>query len=386
MTRRALLAAVAGGALLVAAPRAVAGEPGAFYTPPRALPAHHGAVIRVKTLHNAAALPGAVNKLVLYRSTTGGGQAVAVSGIVSVPRGAAPKGGWPVVSYAHGTTGIADRCAPSVTPEARPPSRYPQVLLRPWIEAGYAVLRTDYQGLGTPGTHEYLVGRSEGRAVLDIVRAARAMHLGLSRRVAFAGHSEGGHAALWAAALAPSWTPELRVAGTVAFAPASHIGEQAAAVGVLTQPSALSSVASLILRGLDAARPDLGVGAVLSDRATELYPQTLTRCLDALYGVDSFGGLAPAGLFRPGADLAPLEAVLSANDPEQLRMRTSVRIEQGTADTIVLPPFTDALVAEYRHAGVPVTYRTYAGRDHTTVVAAAAGDANTWLGARLRGR
>ena len=294
MTTRALLAAIAGGTILVAAPGAGAASPGTFYTPPKTLPAHHGAVIRTKTLRNAAALPGAVNKLVLYRSTTGGGRGVAVSGIVSVPRGTPPKGGWPVVSYAHGTTGIADSCAPSVTPEAKPVSRYPQVLLRPWIKAGYAVLRTDYQGLGTPDVHEYLVGRSEGRAVLDIVRAARSMHLGLSKRVALAGHSEGGHAALWAAALAPSWTPELRVVGTVALAPASHIGEQAASVKLLAQPSTLSSVASLILRGLDAARPDLAVASVLSDPATALWPQTLTSCLDALYDTSSFGGLAPA--------------------------------------------------------------------------------------------
>ena len=81
-----------------------------------------------------------------------------------------------------------------------------------WLKAGFAVVRTDYQGLGTPGTHEYLVGQDEGHSVLDIVRAARQVDSTLGKRVIIGGHSQGGHAALWAAALAPKWTPELDVA------------------------------------------------------------------------------------------------------------------------------------------------------------------------------
>src|SRR5947208_1260634 len=84
--------------------------------------------------------------------------------------------------------------------------------------AGYAVVRTDYQGLGTPGIHQYLVGTAEGRSTLDIVRAARKLDSRVSGRTAIAGHSQGGHAALWGAALAPKWTPELNLRGTVAFA------------------------------------------------------------------------------------------------------------------------------------------------------------------------
>src|SRR5438034_153657 len=83
--------------------------------------------------------------------------------------------------------------------------------------AGYAVIRTDYQGLGTPGIHEYLVGIAEGRSTLDIVRAAHRLDSRVSGRMAIAGHSQGGHAALWGAALAPRWTPELKLRGTVAF-------------------------------------------------------------------------------------------------------------------------------------------------------------------------
>jgi pimeloyl-ACP methyl ester carboxylesterase len=246
------------------------------------------------------------------------------------------------------------------------------------------VLRTDYQGLGTPGVHQYLVGAAEARSVLDIVRAARRLHPRLSRRVVLAGHSQGGHAALWAAALAPAWTPELRVRGTVALAPASHIATQAQAVGALTRPSQLSPIAGLILRGLDAARPSLDAAGVLSERARGLFGQTLTRCLEALGRPDSFGGLAPAALFAPGADLGPLVRALAASDPEHLRIRTPVRVEQGTTDEVVFQAFTDALVRVYRTHAVPVSYRTYAGADHIAVVRAAAADVNRWVARRLR--
>src|SRR3954469_22229146 len=251
----------------------------AFYTPPSHLPGKgHGGLIWARRLTGAAALRGgAGNRLLLYRSTGIRGKAVAVSGTVAIPKGRAPKGGWPVVAYAHGTTGIADSCAPSRDSAGNPVhglNAYAYPLLQRWLKAGYAVVRTDYEGLGTPGAHPYLIGRSEGRSVLDSVRAARKLDPRLGRRVVIAGHSQGGHAALWAASLAPKWTPELNVRGTLALAQASHIGEQAALLRSVTSPSGLSGFSSMILRGIDVADPGLHVASVLSQRAAALYPQT----------------------------------------------------------------------------------------------------------------
>ena len=87
-------------------------------------------------------------------------------------------------------------------------------------------MRTDYEGLGTPGAHPYLIGRSEGHSVLDAVRAARKLDKRLGKRVVLAGHSQGGQSVLWAASLAPNYTPDLKVRGTVALAPVSHLAEQ----------------------------------------------------------------------------------------------------------------------------------------------------------------
>src|SRR5699024_1681132 len=99
-------------------------------------------------------------------------------------------------------------------------------------------------------THEFLVGQSEGRSVLDMVRAARHLDGRISKHVDIVGHSQGGQAALFAASLAPKWTPELKVRGTVAFAPVSHLDTQAGAVRAITTPSPLTGLVALIARGV----------------------------------------------------------------------------------------------------------------------------------------
>src|SRR3954468_9746506 len=325
--------------LLAASPASAAkvrkGPAGAaFYTPPSKLPGKtHGDLIWARKLSGQPALSQASsNRLVLYRSTGINGKPVAVSGTVSLPRGKAPKGGWPVVTWAHGTTGIADQCAPSRDTASSPDhllTAYIYPLLTSWLKRGYAVVRTDYEGLGTPGEHPYLNGDSEGRSVLDIVRAARHLDRSIGRRVVIAGHSQGGQAALFAARLAPAWTPELQVRGTIAFAPVSHLSEQVPLVRSLHDPSPLTALISMITRGIDLSEPSLNVGSMLSDRAAPLSPQVNERCLIELGQGDSFGGLAPAEVFRDDADLGPLSRALDADDDaENLRIRTPVRVEQ----------------------------------------------------------
>jgi pimeloyl-ACP methyl ester carboxylesterase len=360
----------------------------AFYKPPKPLPGgKHGALIWARRLTGSAALKGgAGNRLLLYRSTSATGKAVAVSGTLTIPKGKAPKGGWPVISWAHGTTGIADQCAPS-RDGAEPLVSYAYPLLQRWLKAGYAVVRTDYEGLGTPGDHPYLIGSSEGHSVLDAARAARKLDKRLGKRVVLAGHSQGGQAALWAASLAPKYTPDLKVRGTVALAPVSHLTEQSSAISALHSPSGLSGLVAMILRGIDIARPSAGVPGLLGDQAAALYPQTLTACLGPLASPSSFGAIAPADLLRQGADLSPLlTALTQLDDPEDLKIRTPVQIQQGTADQTVFKLFTDPLVDEYKKRGIKVTYKTYEGVTHGGAVtdAHSAADATKYIRARLR--
>jgi len=358
----------------------------AFYKPPKHLHGKHGGLIWAREQTGSDALKGARrNALLLYRSKGLSQTLTAVSGSLAIPKGKPPKGGWPVITYAHGTTGSADACAPTRGYDAGNLVSYAYPLLKRWLKAGYAVVRTDYDGLGTPGVHGYLVGRSEGRSVLDAVRAARAYDHRLSKRFIVAGHSQGGHAALFAAAMAPQWVPDLRLRGTVAFAPASHLADQfPIALGSANAGGGLGAIIALGLRGVDTADSALGIPSLLTPRAATLYPQTKTRCYDQLSRPDSFGGLPLNQFIKSGANLQPALTAIGESDPEHLRMRTPVRIEQGTADGTVFEVFTKQLADEYADNGVKVDYLTYDGVSHGAIVNAAAADATKWIRKRLR--
>jgi pimeloyl-ACP methyl ester carboxylesterase len=386
---RALLAAVLAAALL-AAPASADVRHGprgaAFYKPPKHLHGTHGGLIWARKQTGTDALKGArANELLLYRSKDLHGKATAVSGSLSLPKGKAPKGGWPIITYAHGTTGSADACAPTRGFDAGKLTSYAFPLLRGWLKAGYAVVRTDYDGLGTPGVHQYLVGQSEGRSVLDAVRAARAFSPKLSKRYVIAGHSQGGHAALFAAAAAPKYLPGLKLRGTVAFAPASHLKTQFQAImNVNSAGGGLGAIVALGLRANDTVNPGLGIPSLLTQQAAALYPQTKTRCYDALSKPDSFGGLPLSRFLDTSKDLTPVLNAVGEQDPEHLRMRTPVRIEQGTADQTVFESLTKQLADEYAANNVPVVYKTYAGVSHGGIVDAAAGDAGAFIKKRLK--
>ena len=363
----------------------------AFYTPPKPMPGKvHGDAIWIRSEPEPDALTSAArNQLLLYRSTGVNGKPVAVSGLVHLPKGKAPRGGWPIVSWAHATSGLGDQCAPSRNPGEGAINAYHvyiEGLLNRWLDAGFAVVRTDYEGLGTKGVHPYGIGRSEGRAVLDMVRAARQAHRSLGRRLVIGGHSQGGHAALFAAALAPKYTPELQLRGTATFAPFAQGDEIFRALSASDQPSRVSGYAAIFARGIDAAHPKLKVPALLSERGKELYPLTLSGCIPEITAPESeFASTAPRDLFAPGADLDPAAEVLAQNDPTDLRVTTPVLVEQGTADTTVLPSLTDAMVKGLRKRGAKVTYKVHENVDHTTIAFGESQDeAFSWVAKRLK--
>jgi pimeloyl-ACP methyl ester carboxylesterase len=370
-----LLAAVFTAPASAKVPKGPSGD--AFYTYAKKLPSKHGKALWQRKLTGQAALKGGSSTLLLYRSTSFDGKAVPVSAVLTVPKGKAPKGGWPIVSWAHGTTGIADQCAPS---RANLQAGYDHPVMERWLKAGYAVVRTDYQGLGTEGPHPYLIGDAEGHDVLDAVIAAREADRDINNHVAIAGHSQGGQAALFAASLAPKYAPSLKLKGTVAFAPVSHLAEQGAALRAVDTTS-LTALAAMILRGIDIANPQLNVQSLLSPQAAALYPQVDTKCLSDLGKPDSFGALPTSQLLRSDANLDAVVAALgSDDDPEDLKIHTPVQIEQGTADTTVFPVFTEPTAKALK-----ATYKTYAGLTHATVVTSAKpqADATAFLKKKL---
>ena len=379
---------LAAALLAVTIPSGPAGT--AFYVPPNPLPAGtHGDVIWARPLDTAAALPSAArNVLILYHTTTPAGADRAVSGTVAVPKGTPPRGGWPVVSWTHGTTGDGPACAPSLDTAGGAVHDYLgpiETVLDKLVGAGYAVVQTDYEGQGTPGVHPYLLGVPSARDAIDMVRAARQIDPALSTRWVVMGHSEGGHAALFAAAIAAEWAPELQLRGAVAEAPAAFVSVFIQAMTKATTPGPSFAYAALFMQAAAAADPSVRLEQILSPAAVALLPQTLDRCSEALYGSNSWGGVVPASAFRSGADLQPLLRVAAAGDAGPLKLKVPVLILQGTDDTTVPKRSSDALDQALCANGATVAYHVYAGLGHRAVVPAAASDATAWIAARFAG-
>ncbi|WP_353177549.1 lipase family protein [Salinisphaera sp. T5B8] len=376
------------------APGAVVSE---FYTPPSPLPgAQAGDVIRSRALTNDAALPHAAsNHLVLYRSTDINGDPIAVSGTVAIPRGEAPAGGWPVISWTHGTTGTADVCAPSLNDVGYRDKDYVDRInktLDRWVQLGYAVVKTDYQGSGTPGPHPYLNGESEARNAVDIVRAARALSDDLSTNWLVMGHSQGGQAAWFTAGRGEAYAPELHLVGAVALAPASHLEAiiqyfQAHA----DQPA--SPFLPLVLEGAAASADTVNPQALTTDAGQAVLKLAGERCLNGLRKPDALGDLTTAQFLKADANYQPLYDVLDVfGGSEHVYPSVPLLVLQATNDRIVPKVYTDQAVAKACNLGAPVDYRSYTIENadtppegHRGTVEASFEDARAWIAARFAG-
>lgn len=349
----------------------------AFYQPPSKLPKGHGKLIWARDGSDLIdPADDARSRRVLYTSKSPQRERIAVSGSVAVPNGEPPKDGWPIITWAHGTTGLADSCAPSREGYGL------ESFIDEWIKAGYAVARTDYEGLGTPGPHPYLVGKSAARSTLDIVRAARRLDPDIGDEFVIAGVSQGGHAALWTAGYADSWVPDLNLRGTMAYAPASHIADQISLLPALTSPNPLSALAVSILAGAATANPGIVPAELLKPEPLALLPEVEQKCLGELSQTDSLGGIPPSELIQDGADLTELVKVLTKNNPA-VESSAPILVLQGTADTTVFPTYTDQLVQELENKGDDVSYAVVPGATHGSIVAEGKSDSDAFLDAHL---
>ena len=212
-----------------------------------------GDVIWKRAAQPATTLSNASQSItVVYKSKNLKNKLIPVSGTVWIPKGTAPSGGWPIISWAHGTTGSADVCAPSKIVDLASGSYTSYVFpsINSWLSHGYAVAMTDYEGLGTPGTHPWIIGPSEGRGVIDIVKAARKLAPVSTKWIA-AGHSQGGHGALFAGSLASSYGTGLQLKGVAAYAPANNMKATVLfAAGAIPGPSSISGLGALLVRSV----------------------------------------------------------------------------------------------------------------------------------------
>ncbi len=357
-------------------------EPGAFYEPPGDLPTEPGTLLRAEP-YDAGVPEGAEGWRILSTSTGLDGEPVAVSAVVMAPvepldRAGGPR---PVLAYAHGTTGVVRGCAPSLTGDPL----FEMAALKEAPARGWVLVATDYPGLGTPGQHPYLVGASEGRAVLDSVRAAGQIPGGpeLSSEVAVVGVSQGGHAALFAAQIAPGYAPELGVVGVAAAEPATDLRTL---LGRASGPAGkvLTSEAVYAWSGV---YPELSFNEAITDRAERAARFVARRCLvGPSRFVTALGTtLVPDPLLALDVTADPRWAARLVENTPAGGIGVPLLVTQGEADTIVLPDVTREHVRGRCVRGERVEYRTYPGATHRTLPARAGTSMLDWVAERFAG-
>jgi len=368
--------AVAGCAGLVEPP-----EPSAFYQIyPARVSGTPGEILRIEPYGNAPT--GATAYRVLYSSRGLQDEPIAVSGIVVVPEGVVPEGGRPVIAWAHPTTGVAPRCAPTLATNV-----FDRIIgLSDMLALGYVVAATDYPGMGTPGPHPYLVGVSEGRAVLDSVRAARRIpQAQAGSTFAVWGHSQGGQASLFTGQLAASYAPELKLAGVAAAAPATDLAQLlrddiSTKGGKVLTSFALWSWNRVYDAPLDpvldpAARPTVDA---IAANCIENLDQDLVIAGEEKKINENF-------LHGDVTQIEPWKSLLARNSTGQAPAGAPVFLAQGTADTTVRPQVTFRFAQALCRKGTPVEFDWLPGVNHDLAAKDSAQTAVKWMEARIQG-
>lgn len=318
-----------------------------------------------------------------YRSIDNKGRPIVVTGAVIVPKGAAPPGGRPIIAWAHGASGIAETCGLSDKT-----ALFGQIAgLNAFLSTGYVVAAPDYQGLGSPGPHPFLVGKASARNILDSVRAARAMpQARASSRFGLWGESQGGFSALWAAKSAASYAPELQLVGAAAAAPPTDLkanltgGTNAAVRAFLTAYAGESWSEVYDLPLTTAVRPATAtlIGRIARNCVTLSGPALRTKI-----------GMMRLAYQLRNVDLAtsPRWSALMAENsvtPDGLTM--PILIAQGSADVIVAPTVTRTFVDQLCARRATVTFLPIEGGDHVSVGKTAAANVSRWFADRFAGR
>lgn len=337
-----LTATLVTGALAPTTAHAAVAEPPrpAFYEPPASLPSANGALIRSEPmtfLLDPLDVTSLVRnaKRVLYKSTNRAGRAIAVSGTVLVPN--APwigVGSRPVIGYAPGTQGMADRCAPSR--QFSEGIEYEGIGIEGLLLRGYAVAMPDYEGLGTVGVHTYMDRVSQGRATLDVVRAAQRLSgTGLSSTspVGLMGYSQGGGAAASAVELASTYAPELRLKGAVVGAVPADLTK----VATNLDGGLYSSFAFFALRGL-AASYDVDLSPYLNATGRATSDRVETECVFDLLNNAFVKSSTLSYNGQPMSTLMaaePFKSIVAAQRIGTIKPRVPVLVTHSALDDVI---------------------------------------------------
>lgn len=386
-----------------------------FYHPPQSLPAENGDLVRSEPLPLAASLPtldggtmpGTATRM-MYKSTDANGEPVAVTGSHIEPsaewKGDGPR---PVVAVAPGTMGQGDQCAASIGLE-KPIAfngqtvsvGYEDIVIYRLLNAGAAVVVTDYAGLGTTDRlHSYVNRVDGGHALLDAVRAARELpgtSIEPDSRIGLYGYSQGGGASASAAELQPDYAPDVPLSGAYVGAPPADLGE----VLKGADGSGLTGALGWTINGLVQQKPELRplLDEYLNADGRAALDDLSTMCIgDALVG---YGFQKTEQWTGTGEDLESIvdkeplmQEVLAEQRIGRIAPAAPVRVVTGSRDDIVPHHQTTQLAEDWRAKGADVTYEAVdlpqLGDDlvtnHLAPLLADQGPAVEWLTDRLSG-
>lgn len=334
-----------------------------FYDLPADIPAGEPGEV-VRSIPILSAPVGADAWRVIYHTTDVNGEDVLSSAILAIPEGEPPSGGNPIVSWGHPTTGGAQDCAPSLLLD-------PFLMMtgmNDFLEAGYAVVATDYPGMAVAGDSSYLVGVTEGNSMLDAARAARAVATGLGSDVILWGHSQGGQASLFAGQQAKAgYAPDLSIVAVTAAAPAADLTQlMTDDIGYMEGVT----ISSYAFPSYEAAYGDR-------------YSQEEIRAVLTAEGAASVDKLASLCLFTQAEELhalakpligkfvvsnpattEPWQTLLTENSAGATPIGVPILIGQGLADSTVDPDATKDYVSHLCSTGENVAFRTFDGVSH----------------------
>ncbi|WP_127552764.1 alpha/beta hydrolase [Actinoplanes sp. OR16] len=318
--------------------------------------------------------PLATGRRIQYVSTGLTGNLITATGLILTPKSGKKN---KTVAWAHGTTGLADQCAPSANygvfwPEAR-------AAVAELLSRGWTVAAPDYPGLGTPQAHPYLIGNSEGRSLIDSVKAARNLDAALSPQYAVDGHSQGGQGAIFASQLAPSYDGTLVLKGTASIAPVSNT--QYIIPYIAGTPN--QGYLVMALYGVNAVEPTFNPYTVLAAPAEAKLGVLNTGCLNEILA--TYRDFTAAELVNGGTvPTAVVTKMAGYENPAQTAPSAPVLIVHGEDDEAV-PYFlsTDYLVPQIQAYGVPVTFLGLPGADHEEAVFESTEYVADWIAARF---
>jgi pimeloyl-ACP methyl ester carboxylesterase len=300
---------------------------------------------------------------IMYRTTGLHGESVVATGVLIVPLTPAPPEGRTVLSWGHPTTGAAKSCAPSYG--------FDPFLgiegLRFLLDRGFAVVATDYVGMGTDGPDSYLVGVTGGNAVLDAARAAREVpEARASDRVALWGHSQGGQAVLFAAERAPEYAPELDIRAVAAAAPAANLpGLMSAHLDDISGVT----IGSYAFTAYAETYPDAPLDGILTPDALHIVPRMNDLCLLSHISQLHEIGEPLVGDFTTTdpTTTEPWASLLTENSAGSVAFNAPLFLAQGLDDELVVPRDTEKFARHEASLGMNVTYHEISFATHGTI-------------------